>query len=67
MGLWSRTVQTVAWCRPYFDENRVQTLRLIANADPSNDLNLQTGFSQVSRFSWGFERDPKQRLTAEEA
>ena len=54
---------------PYFDENRVQTLRLIANADPSNDLDLQTGFSQeLSQFFLGvLNVDPKQRLTAEEA
>ena len=54
---------------PYFDENRVQTLRLIANADPSNDLDLQTGFSdELSSFFRGVMNvDPKQRLTAEEA
>ena len=54
---------------PYFNENRVETLRLIANADPLNDIDLTTGFSnELSSFMKGIlNPDPMKRLTAEQA
>lgn len=54
---------------PYFNENRVETLRLIANADPINDLDLTSGFSnELSSFiKEVLNPKPARRPTAEEA
>ena len=54
---------------PFFDKNRVETLRLIANADPINDLDLSFGFSDELSLFIRQLLNPvaKQRLTAEQA
>jgi serine/threonine protein kinase len=54
---------------PYFDKNRVETLRLIANADPINDLDLCFDFSnELSLFIQQLLNPvATQRLTAEQA